>query len=228
MVDDLYAYRLDAEEFLLVVNASRIAADVLWLEQRLAGFARRDGVELKDMSDEFGALAVQGAEVAAFIDSCFQPGARAVTHLGKNEIARFDFLGQPVFVSRTGYTGEDGFEGLAPAPITEALWNKVLDAGRPFGLIPAGLGARDTLRTEACYPCTDMNWMKTPHRSRRASDFSWPWKRVILRAAPSWRNKKPRGRPGNWPPSKWPNAPRRRVPAILCGAPAENRNASVK
>ncbi len=152
VVDDLYAYRLDAEEFLLVVNASRIAADVLWLEQRLAGFARRDGVELKDMSDEFGALAVQGPKVAAFIDSCFQPGARAVTHLGKNEIARFDFLGQPVFVSRTGYTGEDGFEALAPAPITEALWNKVLDAGRPFGLIPAGLGARDTLRTEACYP----------------------------------------------------------------------------
>ncbi len=152
VVDDLYACRIDAEEFLLITNASRIGADVLWLEERLAGYARRGGLELINMSDDFGAVAVQGPKVAGFIDSCFQPGARAATSLRRNEIARFNFSGQPIFVSRTGYTGEDGFEVIAPAQITGALWNKVLDTGRPFGLKPAGLGARDTLRTEAGYP----------------------------------------------------------------------------
>src|ERR1035441_3207580 len=97
VVDDLYAYRIDAEEFLLIVNASRIAADVLWLEERLAGFARRDGVELKDLSDDFGAVAVQGPKVAGFIDSCFQRGALPASSLRKNEIARFNFSGQPIF-----------------------------------------------------------------------------------------------------------------------------------
>ena len=152
VVDDLYAYRIDAEEFLLITNASRIEADVLWLEERLAGCARRGGLELKNVSADFGAVAVQGPKVAGFIDSCFQPGARAASGLRKNEIARFIFSGQPVFVSRTGYTGEDGFEVIAPAQMTGALWNKVLDTGRPFGLKPAGLGARDTLRTEAGFP----------------------------------------------------------------------------
>ena len=152
VVDDLYAYRVDAEEFLLIVNASRIEADVLWFEKLLADYDKRNGVELKNESDDFGAVAVQGPKVAAFIDFCFQPGAPAATGLRKNEIIRCNFSGHPVLVSRTGYTGEDGFEVVAPAQITGALWNKVLDAGRPFGLKPAGLGARDTLRTEACYP----------------------------------------------------------------------------
>jgi aminomethyltransferase len=152
VVDDLYAYRIDAEKFLLIVNASRIEADVLWLEKQLAACARCDGVELKNVSDDLGAVAVQGPKVAGFIDSCFTPAGRAATSLRKNEIVRCNFSGHPVLVSRTGYTGEDGFEVVAPAQITAALWNKILDAGRPFGLKPAGLGARDTLRTEACYP----------------------------------------------------------------------------
>ena len=152
VVDDLYAYRLEAEEFLLVVNASRIEADALWLEGRLADYAGRGGLELKNVSDECGGLAVQGPKVAGFIDACFQPGPAAPTSLRKNEIGRFQFAGQAVLVSRTGYTGEDGFELMAPAQLTQALWDKVLEAGRPFGLKPAGLGARDTLRTEAGFP----------------------------------------------------------------------------
>jgi len=152
VVDDLYAYRIDAEEFLLIVNASRIEADVLWLEEQLAGYNKREGVELKNVSDDFGAVAVQGPKVAAFIDDCFEENPLVASCLRKNEFARVHFSGQTVFVSRTGYTGEDGFEVVAPAQITAALWNKMLDAGRPFGLKPAGLGARDTLRTEACYP----------------------------------------------------------------------------
>jgi aminomethyltransferase len=148
VVDDLYAYCIDNGNFLLIVNASRIEADALWLEKQLAAYPERGGVELKNMSDDFGAVAVQGPKVAAFIDTCF-PGA---SRLRKNEFTRNNVDGQPVFVSRTGYTGEDGFEVVAPAQIIAAMWDKIITAGRPFGLKPAGLGARDTLRTEACYP----------------------------------------------------------------------------
>jgi aminomethyltransferase len=152
VVDDLYAFRIDAEQFMLIVNASRIEADVLWFEKQLAAYASRDRVELKNVSDDFGAVAVQGPTAAVFINSCFDDNPQVAQRLRKNEITRCNFSGQPVLVSRTGYTGEDGFEVMAPAQITEALWNKILDTGRPFGLKPAGLGARDTLRTEACYP----------------------------------------------------------------------------
>jgi aminomethyltransferase len=153
-IDDLYVYQVEPEEFLLIVNASRISADAAWLNQQLAAFPNREAVDLKNLSADFGALAVQGPRTAEFIDACFSPSA---THslaatLRKNGIARREFLGRPVFVSRTGYTGEDGFEMVAPAEITPALWAKVLEAGAPFGLKPAGLGARDTLRTEVCYP----------------------------------------------------------------------------
>ena len=75
-----------------------------------------------------------------------------VTELKKNQIARFGYAGDTIWVSRTGYTGEDGFEVVAPAQLIEAIWNQLLAAGQPHGLKPAGLGARDTLRTEVCYP----------------------------------------------------------------------------
>jgi len=153
-IDDLYVYQVEAEEFLLVVNASRIGADAAWLNQQLAAFPGRSAVDLKNLSADFGALALQGPKTAQFIDACFSSSSSQslAATLRKNGIARREFLGRPVFVSRTGYTGEDGFEMVAPAEITPALWAKVLEAGAPFGLKPAGLGARDTLRTEVCYP----------------------------------------------------------------------------
>ena len=158
VIDDLYAYQLSAKEYLLIVNASRIEADFAWLEQQWAGFEKRAGVKLHNASETSGAVAVQGPRVAEFINGCFGaalPGGTPVvraTELKKNELALFSFEGAKVWVSRTGYTGEDGFEIVAPAEVIEAVWNKVLEAGRPFGLKPAGLGARDTLRTEVCYP----------------------------------------------------------------------------
>jgi aminomethyltransferase len=151
-IDDLYLYRLQAEEFLLVVNASRIEADVSWLDRQLAAFPRRQSVELKNQSDAWGAVAVQGPKAVDFIDCGFQTGGRAPSALRKNEITPVSLAGQPLWVSRTGYTGEDGFEIVAPADAIEAVWNLMLEAGKPFGLKPAGLGARDTLRTEAAYP----------------------------------------------------------------------------
>lgn len=151
-IDDLYVYRTDAEEYLMVVNAARIDADAEWLEHQLAGFSGRSGLELKNRSDELAAVALQGPKAADFIDNIFQPGAQTAAGLQKNEMVRLNFAGRGVFVSRTGYTGEDGFEIVAPAESIEGIWNKLLEAGKPHGLQPAGLGARDTLRTEAGYP----------------------------------------------------------------------------
>ena len=158
VIDDLYAYRLEPLEYLLIINASRIGDDIAWLERQLSGFPRRGDLQLQDASNATGAVAVQGPQVVEFIGQCF-PGpslagtaAARPTVLKKNQIAKFRFGTAEVWVSRTGYTGEDGFEVAAPAESIEAVWNKLLSAGRPHGLKPAGLGARDTLRTEVCYP----------------------------------------------------------------------------
>jgi aminomethyltransferase len=158
VIDDLYAYRLAAAEYLLIVNASRIEADASWLEKQLARFEKRSQVTLRNTSDVTGALAVQGPKVAGFIDACFPGPSSSGTEvakpseLQKNQVAQFSFEGLPVWVSRTGYTGEDGFEVVAPADRIVAVWDKVQAAGQAHGLKPAGLGARDTLRTEVCYP----------------------------------------------------------------------------
>jgi len=118
----------------------------------LTAFPGGGEVELKNRSDELAAVAVQGPKVAGFLDHCFPASAHTAAALLKNEIARFNFAGRVVWVSRTGYTGEDGFEIVAEADIIEALWDKLLETGLEAGLKPAGLGARDTLRTEVCYP----------------------------------------------------------------------------
>ncbi|MDB6029090.1 MAG: gcvT [Verrucomicrobiales bacterium] len=154
VIDDLYAYCLDPNNFLIIINASRIDEDVAWLQSQWATFARRDEVQLRNVSDQFGAIAVQGPKVAKFIPEIFPEKAvnAVVTDLKKNQIAQFKFEGEPVYVARTGYTGEDGFEIVTVPELLIPIWNKLLEAGQPFGLKPCGLGARDTLRTEVCYP----------------------------------------------------------------------------
>ncbi len=161
VIDDLYAYRIGPAEYLLIVNASRIEADVEWLTARLQPFlhAHRAGTAvIENVSDRMGAVAVQGPRVKEFIDQCFAgsstagTGAARPTDLIKNQIAQFAFDGKPVWVGRTGYTGEDGFEIVAPAQVIEPVWTKVLAIGHIGCLQPCGLGARDTLRTEVCYP----------------------------------------------------------------------------
>ena len=158
VVDDLYAYRLGENEYLLIINASRIDADVEWLSQLWNAFPAREKVTLRNVSDTSGAVAIQGPAVATFINSCFTGKStggllvECANDLKKNEIGQFDFNGQPVWVSRTGYTGEDGFEVVAENALLTAIWDKVCESGKASGLVPAGLGARDTLRTEVCYP----------------------------------------------------------------------------
>jgi aminomethyltransferase len=155
VIDDLYLYKLGLEDYLAIINASRIDDDVAWLKNRVSSFSN---VKLENISESVGAVAVQGPRVAEFINETFPGPASAGTlvkqpsELKKNEAARFDFEGAQIWVARTGYTGEDGFEVVAPASKIEALWNRIMEKGRACGLKPAGLGARDTLRTEVCYP----------------------------------------------------------------------------
>ena len=157
VIDDLYAYRLSVTVFFLIINASRIADDVAWLQAQAAKFSGGE-LNLTDASHHYAAIAVQGPRVKEFINDCI-PGASAsvcpmgaVTDLKKNQIAGFHFDNHNILVARTGYTGEDGFEILGPDADLQRLWDKLLAAGQPFGIKPCGLGARDTLRTEVCYP----------------------------------------------------------------------------
>ena len=158
VIDDLYAYRLSGEVFLLIINASRIEPDVLWLKFQAATFQGPGELQLTDASHNYAAVAVQGPRAKEFITACV-PGAsssamrvNAVTDLKKNQIGGFQFENHSVLVSRTGYTGEDGFEIVGSDEAIRHVWDKLLVLGQPFGIKPCGLGARDTLRTEVCYP----------------------------------------------------------------------------
>lgn len=134
IVDDLIAYRLAPSHYLLVVNAGNREAAFAWLKER-----EIRGSDVRDASDEYALLAVQGP---ASIDRLGLPEATPFTH------AMGELDGVEVMVCRTGYTGERGVELLCPAEDAVALWDAVLARGA----VPCGLGARDTLRLEVCYP----------------------------------------------------------------------------
>jgi len=143
IVDDLTLFRVGPTRFLLVVNAATTAEDLAWIEEH------RDGAVVRDISREMALLALQGPGAARVLS--------ALTALPVSDMRPFDVIpqaevaGRRVFLSRTGYTGEDGFE-IGPAwEDAPAIWDALLDAGGVDGLVPAGLGARDTLRLEAGY-----------------------------------------------------------------------------
>ena len=152
VVDDLYLYCLGLGNYLLIVNASRIDADFAWLQSLHERFSKAAKVKLDEKSASYGAVAIQGPNVARFIDATFPGDHPPLTNLVKNEVRMITFQGELIHVARTGYTGEDGFEVVAPAPLMEKVWNAALGAGRDHGIKPCGLGARDTLRLESCYP----------------------------------------------------------------------------
>ena len=134
IVDDLIAYRIDAHHYLVVVNAGNRDAAYAWMKER-----EIRGSEIRDASDDYALLAVQGP--------------RSLERLGLPEATPFTHAmgvldGVEVMVNRTGYTGEVGVELMCPAEDAETLWNAI----RARGVTPAGLGARDTLRLEVCYP----------------------------------------------------------------------------
>jgi aminomethyltransferase len=133
IIDDLIVYRLDDFRYLLIVNASNHQADYEWLKNR-----EHRGSDVRDVSDEYALLAVQGPLA---IERLGLPPAKSFTF----DMAEID--GIEVMVNRTGYTGEDGCELMAMADDAVLLWDVVLDRG----IVPCGLGARDTLRLEVCF-----------------------------------------------------------------------------
>ena len=145
VIDDLLVYRLAEDHLLLVVNASTTEKDWEWIKSHHKG----ESVELNNVSADYCQLALQGPDALSILQK--------LTEVPLSEIKYYHFTNGSVdgvagIVSRTGYTGEDGFEVYAPSNRAEQLWNKILDAGEtgtPTGVLPCGLAARNTLRLEA-------------------------------------------------------------------------------
>ena len=144
IIDDLIVYRTGEKEFLLVVNASRTGEDFAWLQAHIL-----PEVELINRSADFAGLAVQGPRIAELFREIFGQNAELPA---RNTIADFDLNTMNITVARTGYTGEDGIEMFFEARYAPVIWTTLLEKGKALGLRPCGLGARDTLRLEMCYP----------------------------------------------------------------------------
>ncbi len=140
-VDDVVLFERDAESFLMIVNAGNIERDLAWLKEQA-----RDGCEIKDVSGELSLLALQGPRAQEILQQItdFDLSAVAYYHFAEGQVAE-----RTATVSRTGYTGEDGFEIMVRDPDAEPLWRRLLAVGDALGVTAIGLGARDTLRLEA-------------------------------------------------------------------------------
>ncbi len=145
IVDDLLVYRIREDCYLLVINAGNREKDVEWIRGHLKG-----EVEFQDLSDEIGQLALQGPKAEEILGKLadFAEFPRKYYSFTR----QMSVAGKPCLVSRTGYTGEDGFEIYCQAEDACGIWKALLEAGAGDGLIPCGLGARDTLRLEAAMP----------------------------------------------------------------------------
>ena len=153
IVDDLIAYRISAHHYLLVVNAGNREAAYDWIKEREVR-----GSEVRDASEEYALLAVQGPQA---LERLGLPEAKPFTH-GMGELG-----GVEVMVNRTGYTGEPGCELMCTAEDAEALWDWVLERGA----VPCGLGARDTLRLEVCFPLHGSDI--TPETDALSAGLGW-------------------------------------------------------
>jgi len=143
-VDDLLVHKMADDRYFLVVNAANVDKDYAYICAQAPAFA---GVTVTNRSDEFAQIAIQGPLGA----SVLQPLTSA--RLDEMKYYRFveaEVMGLPAIVARTGYTGEDGFEVYLATEHAPALWDRLLEAGAGSGIAPCGLGARDTLRFEAC------------------------------------------------------------------------------
>jgi len=143
VVDDLTLYRLAPARYMMTVNAANIEGDWAWVTANSGGGAR-----WRNVSDDTGLIAVQGPRAEGLVGRIAD---RDVRGIGYYRCAAGKVGGVPALISRTGYTGEDGFELYVAAADTVRLWHALMDAGRPDGAIPVGLGARDTLRLEMRY-----------------------------------------------------------------------------
>lgn len=144
VIDDLIVYCLEQEKYLLIVNASNIPTDFEWVSRH-----NSFGARLENISDKTALIALQGP----MSQEILQP----LVNIDLSDLLRFNIIkgntaGVECWVARTGYTGEDGFELLCASDDAVKLWSALLSAGKPFGMQPIGLGARDVLRLEPAYP----------------------------------------------------------------------------
>lgn len=177
IVDDVIVYRTAEDRYLVIANAGNrdavaealrlraarapVAASFLAPRERREGTSSfffvpgvSDTAQIEDVTDQLALVAVQGPAAQAILEATTEIGevTPAFSDLGYYAWAAGSFDGEPLFIARTGYTGEDGFELLVPHRAAGALWDALLAAGAPRGLVPAGLAARDTLRLEAGMP----------------------------------------------------------------------------
>lgn len=142
-IDDLCVFKVAEDRYMLVVNAANTEKDFDWLTKN-----KVEGVEIRDIKDKIAKIDIQGPESEKIL--------QRLTNTKLGSIKRFHFLYANVdnvraLISRTGYTGEVGFELFFDPKFAVQLWNKLMEVGKPEGIKPIGLGARDTLRIEACY-----------------------------------------------------------------------------
>lgn len=142
VVDDILVYRLP-DKYMLVVNAANIDKDFEWLKQHII-----DGVELKNVSDDVALLAIQGPNSQKVLQKLADADLETIRYYHSSPLK---VAGEEMIVSRTGYTGEDGFELYMSPSQAEKIWDEVIKAGEAFSIKPCGLGARDSLRLEMKY-----------------------------------------------------------------------------
>jgi aminomethyltransferase len=158
VLDDLFVYRLGGDRYLIVTNAANHEADLAWLGR----WSRGHDVAVRDVADRYAMLAVQGPHARTVLEQALKiplPARFRVEH------ARVG--GRPALVCGTGYTGEDGVELLLDPEVAAPIWAELLDAG----VVPCGLGARDTLRLEVCYPLHGNEL--TPERNPIEAGLGW-------------------------------------------------------
>ena len=167
IIDDLIIYKIEEEKYLLIVNASRIDEDLNWMVRNSLGF----NVTIDNQSHNYSLLAVQGPKASNLVEKM---GLKKENQPEFFSIKRAELFNINLFVSRTGYTGEDGFEILVKNEFSELLWDKIIENGKEFDLKPIGLGARDTLRLEAALHLygNDMDEETTPIEANLAWSVS--------------------------------------------------------
>jgi len=158
VLDDLFAYRLGIDRYLIVTNSANHAGDLAWLGR----WSREFDVAVRDVADRYAMLAVQGPHARAIANRVLGIELPARMHVAHARVG-----GRPALVCGTGYTGEDGVELLLDPEVATPIWAELLDAG----VVPCGLGARDTLRLEACFHLHGQDL--TPQRNPIEAGLGW-------------------------------------------------------
>ena len=186
-IDDVLTYRLADDHFMLVVNASNIIKDFTWILQHVSGFGDAAAV---NTSSRYALIAIQGPAARETLQGLT---AVPLADMKYYWFATGEVANVRATISRTGYTGEDGFEVFVPPASAERVWDAIIQAGRPAGVVPAGLGARDTLRLEAAMRLYGNDIDETT--SVLEADLGWivGWKKESFLGADVLRRQKQEG-----------------------------------